>query len=124
MWSGLMACGCTFCRYVATSALCVTGLISVTMNQLSTFDKVFLMFLMLVGSQVFTSLVPVIVRRYGLYRKKQSHCSRRPAMTTVVVKCHFKNDTVSTDSFQPLMMPPCFSLQVLLQEVPQERRNP
>lgn len=51
------------CLYMATSSLCCNGLVCVYMNQLSTFDKAFLMLLMGIGNQVFTSLVPVFVRR-------------------------------------------------------------
>ncbi|CAI5463507.1 unnamed protein product [Closterium sp. Yama58-4] len=47
-----------------TSALTVTGLASVRMNVFSTFDQVLLLLLMMVGSAIFTSLVPVLIRRH------------------------------------------------------------
>ncbi|CAI5966915.1 unnamed protein product [Closterium sp. NIES-65] len=47
-----------------TSALTVTGLASVRMNVFSTFDQVLLLLLMMIGSAIFTSLVPVLIRRH------------------------------------------------------------
>ena len=52
----------------ATSALTVTGLVTVQMDVFSTFDKVVLLILMVLGSQVFTSLIPVWIRRYYFHR--------------------------------------------------------
>eukprot|EP00897_Mesotaenium_endlicherianum_P007503 jgi/Mesen1/6781/ME000348S06055 len=48
----------------ATSAVCVTGLVTVRMKTFSIFDQVVLLVLMILGSQVFTSLLPVLIRRY------------------------------------------------------------
>ncbi|CAI7768886.1 unnamed protein product [Closterium sp. NIES-54] len=51
-----------------TSALTVTGLASVRMNVFSTFDQVLLMLLMMIGSAIFTSLVPVLIRRHYFFK--------------------------------------------------------
>lgn len=50
--------------FSSTSALTVTGLASVKMGTFSIVSEVMLLVLMLSGGQVFTSLLPVMVRRY------------------------------------------------------------
>lgn len=50
--------------YNAVSALTVTGLSSVEMHRFSFMDQVILLLLMVAGSQVFTSLIPLLIRRF------------------------------------------------------------
>ncbi|GJP80345.1 hypothetical protein CLOP_g10558 [Closterium sp. NIES-67] len=59
-----------------TSALTVTGLASVRMNVFSTFDQVLLLLLMVMGSAVFTSLVPVLIRRHYFLKHLQEEEAR------------------------------------------------
>eukprot|EP00898_Chlorokybus_atmophyticus_P002961 jgi/Chlat1/3666/Chrsp24S03841 len=54
--------------FLSTSAMSVTGLATVDMASLSVLDQVVLTLLMLAGSQVFMSLIPVFVRRYYFKR--------------------------------------------------------
>ncbi|CAI6002190.1 unnamed protein product [Closterium sp. NIES-64] len=54
--------------YSVTSATCLTGMISVDVNMFSDGANVFRLLLMIIGSQITTSLVPVYVRRFFFHR--------------------------------------------------------
>ncbi|GJP80982.1 hypothetical protein CLOP_g11171 [Closterium sp. NIES-67] len=54
--------------YSVTSATCLTGMISVDVNMFSDGGNVLRLLLMIIGSQVITSLVPVYVRRFFFHR--------------------------------------------------------
>ncbi|CAI5468941.1 unnamed protein product [Closterium sp. Yama58-4] len=54
--------------YSVTSATCLTGMISVDVNVFSDGANVFRLLLMIIGSQITTSLVPVYVRRFYFHR--------------------------------------------------------
>lgn len=54
--------------YSATSAITCTGLVPVLMGTFSTFGQCVLLFLILLGGQVFTSLLPVLIRRYYFHK--------------------------------------------------------
>eukprot|EP00898_Chlorokybus_atmophyticus_P002960 jgi/Chlat1/3665/Chrsp24S03855 len=54
--------------FIATSAMCVTGMTTIDMARLSVMSQVIICVLMISGSQVFMSLVPVLVRRYYFKR--------------------------------------------------------
>ncbi|CAI7822341.1 unnamed protein product, partial [Closterium sp. NIES-54] len=54
--------------YNVTSATCLTGMISVDVNMFSDGGNVFRLLLMIIGSQITTSLVPVYVRRFFFHR--------------------------------------------------------
>lgn len=52
----------------AASASCVVGLNSTDMQEFSISDQVVIMFLIICGGQVFTSLLPVLVRRFYFHQ--------------------------------------------------------
>ena len=57
--------------YSATSAVTVTGLTPVYLNVYSTTDLVVMIVMVALGSQIFTSLIPVWVRRYYFHQYLQ-----------------------------------------------------
>lgn len=56
------------CIFNSVSALTATGLSSLRVRDFNTFGMVVLMLLMLLGSNVFTSLLPLYLRRFYFYR--------------------------------------------------------
>lgn len=61
------------CIFNAVSALTVTGLLSLRVRDFTTFGMFALMLLMLFGSHVFTSLLPLYVRRFHFFRYNTAH---------------------------------------------------
>lgn len=57
------------CIFNSVSALTATGLSSLRVRDFNTFGMVVLMLLMLLGSNVFTSLLPLYLRRFYFYRR-------------------------------------------------------
>ncbi len=56
------------CVFAAVSALTVTGLLTVRVRDFSTLGMLVLLILMVLGSHVFTSLLPLYVRRFHFSR--------------------------------------------------------
>jgi len=50
--------------FIAVSAMCVTGLSTVDFSKVSVKSQIVVLFLILVGSQVFMTIVPLLVRRH------------------------------------------------------------
>ncbi|CAK9272577.1 unnamed protein product [Sphagnum jensenii] len=83
------------CVFAAVSALTVTGLLTVRVGDFSTLGMLVLLILMLLGSHVFTSLLPLYVRRFHFSRSPtherqqvEKHCDTRQVQDKYLIAAY------------------------------------